>query len=212
MADCQHRASWDGPIEFVFADSTWLSRNISQAPIKKIPMHSLIPCWFHSSTSQRFWSQDIWQAAGQMDGMASDYLTTLSTYVTTHIGIDTDHLLSKATTNTPTLSAGELGFTAAYIDANDVSMSVKKGSHIIHTFEIGPHKGEFRLDDEAGEVDEFLAVVASDTITKTPDRMTIFLGVKTEEGISRRVGLGWVYYSKTEIHKPSWKYRFFQVK
>jgi hypothetical protein len=84
----------------------------------------------------------------------------------------------------------------------------------VHKFRIGEgrHAGEVRFDAGAGEVDEFVVVVTSDIITQNPVTQSIFLGLQTVDGTSRRVGLGWVYYSKDEADpRPSWKYKFFRL-
>ena len=79
--------------------------------------------------------------------------------------------------------------------------------------EIGPHRGEFRFDQGWGEVDEYVAVMTSDTITKPPDTQSILLGLATQGGVPRRVGIGWIYYTKdSDAPLPSWKYKFFRVK
>jgi hypothetical protein len=80
--------------------------------------------------------------------------------------------------------------------------------------EIGPHKGEFRFDDpQSTQLDELVVVIASNTITHPPDTQSIFLGLRTEAGVSTRVGVGWVYYDVREDHMvlPPWQYRFLKL-
>lgn len=193
--------------------------------MKKIPIHVLILCWYYGGTTQRFWSQDMWQVICEKKEIkqgrrqmktseAVDAFNDMKTYTGGKIGINVDELLAKVTNDVVhNLATGELGFIGAYLDAGDVSLVEKHGPRV-HNFAIGSgnHKGEFRFDDEAGEVDEFVAVVTSDTITRDPVTQSIFLGLQTVDGVSRRVGLGWVYYSKEDaVPRPPWKYKFFRL-
>jgi hypothetical protein len=202
----------------------WLSRNISQIPMKKVPVHVLILCWYYGGTTKRFWSQDMWQVICEkkeikegkrkMDANdAAGYFREMKTYTGQKVGISVDELLTKTTNDkVHDLATGELGFIGAYLDAGDVSLTEKSGTRV-YDMEIGSsHRGEFRFDDEAGEADEYVAIVTSDTITKDPTTQSIFLGLQTVDGVSKRVGLGWVYYSKDESDsRPPWKYKFFKL-
>ena len=196
----------------------WLSRNITQAPLKKIPIHVLIPCWHYGGTDKRFYSQDIWEAACEKrtDDVKSDAMDACAlskSYAKGQIGVDMDTLLDKAARGTPPeLEVGELGFVGAFLDIGDVSLSARSEDGRVSNVEIGPHRGEFRFDEYSGEVEQYVAVVTSDTITKPPDTQSILLGLATRDGISRRVGIGWVYYSKEAGDPlPPWKYRFFRI-
>lgn len=143
---------------------------------------------------------------------AAESCAKFMSYVEEKIGIDVDTLLNQGVHGDPPgLHLGELGFMGAYLDSGDVSLTQKNGK--VSTMEVWNHKGEFRFDAEGGEVDEYVAVVTSDTITKPPDTQSMFLGLQTgEDGISRRVGVGWMYYSKKRgAELPPWKYKFFKV-
>lgn len=195
----------------------WLSRNITQAPLKKIPIHVLIPCWHYGETDKRFFSQDLWEMSCQpREGLTPDKAESCAkfmSYVEENTGIDVETLLNQGVHGEhPELNLGELGFLAAYLDADDVSLMKKKDQ--ISNMSIWQHKGEFRFDAEGGEeIDEYVAVVTSDTITKPPDTQSIFLGLCTDkDGVSRRVGVGWIYYSKDPgAEMPPWKYKYFKV-
>lgn len=194
----------------------WLSRNITQAPLKKVPIHALIPCWHYGETDKKFFSQDLWEMSCQprehLDADAAESCTQFMSYIEEKVGIDVDTLLNQGVHGEhPSLHLGELGFLGAYLDAEDVALTQKKGN--IWNMGVWDHKGEFRFDAEGSEVDKYVAVVTSDTITKPPDTQSIFLGLQTDDdGNSRRVGVGWMYYSKTEgAELPTWKYKFFTV-
>lgn len=203
----------------------WISRNISQVPLKKIPVHVLILCWYYGGTTRRFWSQDMWQVICEKKEIkqgrrqmktheATDAMHELKSYTSRNIGVSVDELLAKVTNDdVHNLAVGELGFIGAYLDAGDASLVEKDGARV-HEFRIGNglHKGEFRFDEEAGEVDEFVAIVTSDTVPREPVTQSIFLGLQTVNGVSKRVGLGWVYYSQEAADpRPHWKYRFFRL-
>lgn len=196
--------------------------------MKKIPVHVLILCWYYGGTTRKFWSQEMWEVICEKEKIltdggpqmktdeATDALEQLKSYTSSNVGISVDELLAKVTNDeVHNLAVGELGFIGAYLDAGDASLSVKDGPRV-HEFRIsdGLHKGEFRFDEEAGEVDEFVAVVTSDTIKPDPETKTqsIFLGLQTVDGVSRRVGLGWITYSTNKADpRPPWKYKFFRL-
>ena len=193
----------------------WLSRNITQAPLKKIPIHVLIPAWHYGGTKKDFYTQQIWEAVCNTPSSMSAALAKASAlcqnYARDQIGVDMGKLLQHGETY-PELDIGDLAFAAAYLDAGDVEVTGRDGGGQVSDMRIGPHKGEFRFDGESGEVSEFVVVVTSDTITQPPDTQSIFLGLETKDGRSRRIGLGWVYYSKTEGHTyPAWRYRVFRI-
>jgi hypothetical protein len=102
------------------------------------------------------------------------------------------------------------------------------------------HAGEFRFDDgfdggwseelskkreEEGELEEeevglheldLVAVTVTDTITKPSDAVALLLGLQSkggEDGVSERVGVGFLYCSRAEgVPRPPWEYKFFSVK
>ncbi|KAF9224652.1 HET-domain-containing protein [Gyrodon lividus] len=210
-------ASWVGPIEFVFADSLWLSRNISQAPIKRVPIYVPITCWYYEGSNGRFWTRDIWMAAcetrNDMPRHISDELSRTKSYLGDRIGIDVDLLLDQSQSEVPEgLSCGELRFFGPYLPSREFRLSVAPGKRI-GPLEVSVHRGEFRFDGEVEEVDELVAVVAANTITKPPDAQSILLGLSTRDGISTRVGIGFIYYSRDPSSlKPQWQYKFFKVR
>lgn len=211
------RAFWDGPIEFVFADSMWLSRNITQISLKNIAIHVLILRWHYGGTEKKFFSQGMWKAAYVKPVDMNDDVEKLcqlsKSYAKKHVGVDMNTLVCGETSmKPPKLEVGELGFMGAFLDAGDVSLVPKPGSIRVSNMEIGLHHGEFRFDGESGEVDQYVVVVTSDTITKIPDTQFILLGLSTQDGISKRVGLGWAYCSKDpKAELPPWKYQFFRI-
>lgn len=87
-------------------------------------------------------------------------------------------------------------------------------SEQVHPLEVGAHRGQFRYDsDEVEDIDELVPIVAGDTITKEPDVYSILLGFVTRDGVSRRVGIAYLYYSKdADVAKPPWEYRIFHVR
>ena len=114
------------------------------------------------------------------------------------------------------LGIGELGFFAAYLPSKEVQLAEKgqKVERVVTMGLSGGHHGEFRFDDnESRDVDEFILVVASDTVAKQPKTQSIFLGVSTTpDGLSRRIGIGFVYYSASvDAVKPTWQYKQFKL-
>ncbi|RYP20216.1 hypothetical protein DL765_002890 [Monosporascus sp. GIB2] len=210
-------SSWIGPVEFVFAESLWLSRNISQAPIKRVPIYVPIPFWHYGDSSRRFWSRDTWKSACEARNDTareeSNELSRTKSYLSNHIGINFDLLLDDSLSEVPpSLSCGELGFFGPYLPSKEFRLSVATGKRV-GPLEVSVHRGEFRFDGEVEEVDELVAVVAANTITRPPDAQSILLGLVTRDGVSRRVGIGFIYYSKDPSSvKPQWHYKFFKVR
>ncbi|KAK3368709.1 heterokaryon incompatibility protein-domain-containing protein [Podospora didyma] len=232
-------ASWIGAAEFVFADSAWLSRIISLAPTTKgVPFHTAIPSW-HFGVSDgsisRFWAPN-WQGSAVGDGTASPPRTETpktrgvkpskggsATYLDGKLGVSTATLRENSSPRGPevSLGIGQLGFYAAYLLSKEVQLAAKKSpkAERIVTMELpGGHHGEFRFDDnEARAITEFVLVVASDTVAKQPKTQSIFLGVSTTpDGLSRRIGIGFVYYSSAmsveeAVNKPAWEYKQFKL-
>ncbi|KAF3764591.1 HET-domain-containing protein [Cryphonectria parasitica EP155] len=209
-------ASWIGPVDFVFADSLWLSRNISQALIKHVPVYALIPSWQYGDSSQNFWSHGIWKAAcepeSNMTKHDSEQASRAKSYLRDRLGIDVDGVLNQPPSEVPPrLGCGELGFLGPYLPASEFCISVtgkRDGSLQVSTH----HHGKFRFDGQVERVDELVGVVAADTITKPPDTQSTFLGLVTRDGISSRVGIGYVYYSQEpSALKPKWQYKYFKV-
>ena len=224
----------------MFADSMWLSRNISQAPMKKMPVHSLVPSWHVGNIPDDFWSQTAWQSLAQSpitkgSGQVADGVEALRSYVA-GLGIDAQELVRLARNQNnnfrprPVVAgdeeekSGRLSFVGAYIGAGDASLSNPTGKHRAMQINVGGHQGEFRYDDEGGEAEEYVALVTCDTITKTPDQVVILLGLARHDKrcssssgggsqwMSKRVGIGYVYRSKKEDVAPMpWKYRSFQL-
>lgn len=209
-----YRASWDGPIEFVFADSMWLSRVISQIPMKKVPIHVLVPVWYYGGTSKRFYSQAIWRASYEpsvMDGDTAEACSIAKGYARDKMGLEMDQLLSDVNDSEAScLKVGQLGFWGAYLDASDVSL-VSKGGYVSR-LSVGDHSGEFRFDNDQSAVDEYVAIVTSDTSVRPLRTQSILLGLASQDGVSRRAGLGWIIYSKAEnVEFPSWRNKFFRL-
>ncbi|XP_044724035.1 heterokaryon incompatibility protein (HET) domain-containing protein [Hirsutella rhossiliensis] len=107
-------ASWTGPIEFVFADSAWLSRNISQAPIKGVPLHVPITRWHFGVSTGPVWSREVWAACDERPPIARG-ISTEELFRTKgelgRVGIDVDLLVENATAEPGRpLACGELGF------------------------------------------------------------------------------------------------------
>jgi hypothetical protein len=166
---------------------------------------------------RRFWSRDIWKAACEaQNGMTrnvSEELSRTKRYLTDCIGLDVNLLLSRSLRELPrNLSCGELGFFGPYLPSNEFRLSVVASKRVC-SLEVSTHRGQFRFDDKPQEVDELVVVVAANTITKPPDTQSILLGLTTRDGISTRVGIGFIYYSKEPSSlRPSWQYRFFTVR
>ncbi|KAI1495511.1 hypothetical protein F5X99DRAFT_415054 [Biscogniauxia marginata] len=199
---------WIGPVGFVFADSHWLSRNISQAPIKGVHMYVPIKYWCCGGSKQKFWTRRVWKAAcktgNSTAGQVSDEFARTKKYFRDYIGIDVDLLLHQSRSEqAPRLDRGELGFLGPYLAAREFRIATASESGRARSSEVAARRGEFRFDGEVGAVDELVAVVAANTITKPPNTQSILLGLVTRGGISRRVELGYIYYSKdTRPVKP----------
>ncbi|KAM4060510.1 heterokaryon incompatibility protein [Hirsutella rhossiliensis] len=208
-------ASWTGPIEFVFADSAWLSRNISQAPIKGVPLHVPITRWHFGVSTGPVWSREVWAACDERPPIARG-ISTEELFRTKgelgRVGIDVDLLVENATAEPGRpLACGELGFFGPCVGLEEFSLSSTEGQQVC-SLEVSDHRGRFRFDGDVRQVDELVAFVVTNTITKPPDTQSIFLGLHTSDGVSARVGIGYVYYSKDQtVRAPKWRYRFFIV-
>ncbi|KAK0722639.1 heterokaryon incompatibility protein-domain-containing protein [Lasiosphaeria miniovina] len=233
-------ASWVGPAEFVFADSSWLSRIVSLAPARGVPLHVAIPRWHlgggssdggKSTATSQIWSQQSWAAAAAAaaageEGSDSRSIST-EAYLGDRVGVDTAALLKGGQAAVEPPARGELGFFAAYLGADDVKLAQPAKPERFVSMEIvsGGHRGEFRFDDKGDEargvaVDEFVLVVAADTVEgpgKLPKTQSVFLGVAMSQDAAgvvsaRRVGLGFVYYAPGEDSaKPAWRYKHFRL-
>ncbi|KAG2414911.1 hypothetical protein HFD88_006099 [Aspergillus terreus] len=212
-------ASWTGAIEFVFAESLWLSRNISHAVVKNSPMYPVIVHWYYGKTEQRYCSHNIWMDAGEDNTKAkhttSSKLTTAKSYLNTRIGIDIDKLPGLSQTATEMamkLSSGDLGFFGPYVTFTEFHITDATTTGNVHRLKMGDHHGEFRFDGEDTDVDELVPIVAGETITRPSDTYSILLGLATEDGVSRRVGIGFIYYSKEQrATNIRWEYKFFRL-
>ena len=68
-------------------------------------------------------------------------------------------------------------------------------------------------DSEAKEVNEFVAIVAADKISNPFNPRVFFLGLVTREGISTRVGIGFINFPKPPISPAlQWQYKFFRIR
>lgn len=149
-----------------------------------------------------------------MVGHVSEELTRTKTYLNERIGINIDILLSQSLLKAPTtLLCGELGFFGAYLPTEEVRILRIKGERFSILEISANYRGEFRFDGDFEEVDEFVIVVAADTISEPPKTQSILLGLVTRNNISMRVGIGFVYYpKKPNILKPRWQYKFFRLR
>ncbi|KAI1490358.1 HET-domain-containing protein, partial [Biscogniauxia mediterranea] len=193
-------ASWVGPVEFVFADNCWLPRNISQAPIKRVPIYVPILCWYYGSPAQRFWTRDIWETTCgvlQHRKLSNtcfaqtnfDEFVRTEKYLKDRVGIDVSRLLGwLRNEKVPRMNFGELGFFGPYLAAQDFQISSETDGHV-RILNVSTHRGEFRFDGDVEKVDELVAVVAADTTAKPPNTQSILL----------------------DSVKPQWQYRFFRV-
>lgn len=141
-----------------------------------------------------------------------DEVARAKEYLKTVLGIDANALLSISRVVAPPvtkLSCGTLGFVGACLLPNEFCFVDTTKDHKVRRLELGKHEGEFRFDEEVGVVDELVPVVAGDTITRS-GTYSIVLGLATKYGVSRRVGIGFVYFSKDpEVARPAWRYKFF---
>lgn len=153
-------------------------------------------------------AHEVWNGNG--GSKDSKDLSRTKTYLTEKVGVDVEKLHEEAGEATELLT-GEFAFHAAYLPSS-ITMDVKDGERLacIHCLK---HKGEFRFDGDAGEVDELVLIVSVDTIKKPADTVSTLLGVKTEEGISRRVGVGFIYHAKEKgAEHPGWEYKQFRMR
>jgi len=117
-----------------------------------------------------------------------------------------------------TLARGELGFFAPYLSGEKVVLRKTPKPERFLTMEIASgQSGDFRFDDkdETRKVDEFVLALAAETVQDAALQKTqsILLGLATsEDGHSKRVGLGFVYYPADEkAARPSWGYKQFKL-
>lgn len=207
--DSSTRASWVGPVDFVYSESEWLSRNISYALRKHHRMHAPTRRWHFAGSSGQTTHQ-VWETK---DGSEeSEDLSRTKTYLSGKIGVDIEKLHGDEVAEDTELLTGELSFHGAYLPSSSVKVEVKEGERVAHIHTSG-HKGEFRFDGEARDMDEFILVVSVDTIKKPADTQSTLLGVTTEDGISRRAGVGFIYHSKEKAAKhPAWEYKQFRMR
>ncbi|PYH71695.1 HET domain-containing protein [Aspergillus vadensis CBS 113365] len=214
-------ASWIGSVEFVFAESLWLSRNLSQALLKKRPVYPAVPCWFYSDGPSRDhrinmskirWSCKAWKEAGQSP-LSSLEFHKAKAFLEKRLGLDTN-LLYRRSLSFPTdlrTQEGHLHFFCAYTSSYNIAAHCNGQAHQL---KIGKAVGEFRYDSlkESEKVEELALLVAAESITSPPYTVSILLGLVTKDGISRRVGLGYVNHGLSsdplEVH---WEYKEFRL-
>lgn len=145
----------------------------------------------------------------------SSELTTAKSYLNARIGIDVDKLLSlshTATEITMKLSSGDLGFFGPYMTSTEFHITDATTTGNVHRLKMGDHHGEFRFDCEDTDVDELVPIVAGETITRPSDTYSILLGLATQNSVSRRVGIGFIYYSKEQrATNIRWEYKIFRL-
>lgn len=197
-------------MDFVFSESEWLSRNISYALRKHHHMHVPTQRWRLADSSSQA-AHEVW--GGQDGSGESEALSRTETYLTEKIGVDIEKLHGKEEeSEVKELLMGELTFCGAYLPSSAVTVGANEGERVAHIGCMG-HKGEFRFDGEEHKVDEFILIVSVDTIKKPADTQSTLLGVTTEDGISRRVGVGFVYHSKEKTAEhPPWEYGQFRLR
>ncbi|KAJ2898505.1 HET-domain-containing protein [Zalerion maritima] len=230
-------ASQMGPIEFIFTDNTFLSRNIAYAPLKHIPLHTAITR-FHfsnddspSGNQRKVYSRDIWDLDGDLAQNDGDPKVSMSKfYLRDRVGIDIDavlsySLLSPPAPSYPNTSPSDITFYAPYLspEAFDISTPSTSTSRICHLKLLSstahPKGGEFRYDrlPVVERVTALVPIVVTDTITKTPDTVSIFLGLAAStstagEGYTR-VGIGYLYHDQDpNTLKPKWQCGWFRVR
>ncbi|KAK4159943.1 heterokaryon incompatibility protein-domain-containing protein [Cladorrhinum sp. PSN259] len=218
-------ASWIGPIEFVFADSAWLSRIISLAPARHVPLHVAIPRWQFGNTDGTITtvpSHGSWAEPAGGERREND----TERYLTDHLGIDASTLRKQPALEVK-LGPNEMGFWAAHLASEAVKLTKPEKPERFLIMDIPGsggerhREGEFRFDDanETRRVDAFVLVLASETLQDAPSRKTqsVFLGFAgtKEQGVFERVGLGFVYFTgkgdDADTGKPSWEYKYFRV-
>jgi len=210
-------AYWAGPVEFVFAESLWLSRNISQAVLKRKPVHAAIPCWdFPGGSGKRYHSCDAWKAGADTGPDSSEFRRT-KVFLEDRLGLDTQTLLRESSSSPldNTLQEGDLSFFAAYMSASaqDVNLNIIPAKELWQ-LRIDEHAGQFRYDsiDDKEGVEELVLLTAAETITNPPDTVSILLGLATRDGATRRVGLGYLTHARgKESVGLQWEYKYFRV-
>ncbi|PYH37814.1 HET domain-containing protein [Aspergillus neoniger CBS 115656] len=215
-------ASWLGPIEFIFAESLWLSRSISHAPRKNSPVHVAVAQWQFGDANSCFWSHRLWQASEDVrkekeKHKLKDYWITRK-FLSDVIGIHVKRLLSKSLGSLQVrLICGQLGFIGAYLGCGDFNIALA-GTERIKPLDLpGGHAGQFKYDVKSDSnsfvpATELVIICCTTTIMGLPRTVMVFLGVATRDGVSVRVGVGYTYLSKdTGASKPRWGYRFFVV-
>ncbi|KAI1472681.1 HET-domain-containing protein [Daldinia caldariorum] len=193
--------SWDDPVEFVFADNLWLPRKISQAPVKRVPLHVPIVRWYYGGSKGKHWTTDIWKTVCEAQDCdstsehASGEIDRTRDYLHSRVGIDVKTLIDGSSGKRIKLfyrlGCGELGFFAPYVKARQFHMTIDSGSQV-GKLDVSGHLGEFRFDEgdkRDGIVDELVPIVAAN-VTRSTDAQSIFLGLTTRMGVSKRVGIG----------------------
>ncbi|KAF7948487.1 uncharacterized protein EAE97_003898 [Botrytis byssoidea] len=212
-------ASWIGSIEFIFAESLWLSRSISHAPRKGVPIHVCIPQWQVGNSTEKTWSNSAWKSAGKYYRRNlrrfPDSFSPTQQFLGSCIGIDLPYLLDQSfAARRSTLECGQLRFVAPYLRSREFVLSAGTDQSIKLLSTSATHRGEFRFDDRMliGPINELVMVLCTNTVTKPPRALGVFLGLTTCKGISRRVGIGFLNFSRdAKRPKPSWEYKSFTI-
>ncbi|SPO07205.1 uncharacterized protein DNG_09899 [Cephalotrichum gorgonifer] len=177
-ATLSHFSSWSwssrlGPVDFVFGESEWVSRNISYALRNRLPIHVSIVSWHFSGSARQEWTHSSWKAAYSEERTTSSKvkgeLSHTNKYLTERIGVDLEKLRGQPALEPPSdLLSGELGFLGAYLPKGEVTLALSEGKSAgtIKTLE---HSGQFRFDDEPCEADQYILIVSADTIKKPAD-------------------------------------------
>ena len=153
----------------------------------------------------------------------SDRLSHAKAYLNEQVGIDVDILeeadrSQSSLKSSELLNSGSLGFFGAYLSAREERFSNRKrtryGNLEICEISVADQKGEFKFDDgEVKKVDEFVAIVAANKISRRFDPHAVFLGLVTQDGISTRVGIGFINCARASISlKQRWQYKFFRIR
>ncbi|GLA25218.1 hypothetical protein AnigIFM63326_001835 [Aspergillus niger] len=211
-------ASWIGPIEFIFAESLWLSRSISHAPRKNYPLHTAVVQWHFGGASSSVWSHRLWQAAENVRNhkekhKLNEYRTTRK-FLNDVVGIQVKRLLDKSLNSVlASLGCGQLGFIGAYLGSSDFDIADAVTERTQPLVVSGVHAGQFKYDgNTVVPVTELVIILCTNTIMGSPRTVMVFLSMATQDGVSVRVGVGYTYLSKdTGAPKPRWDYRFFVV-
>ncbi|KAJ8059753.1 hypothetical protein OCU04_011393 [Sclerotinia nivalis] len=211
-------ASWDGPIEFIFAESLWLSRSISHAPRRNVPLHICIPWWQFGDSMRKVWTNSSWKAVGEnhhkSPGHFPDDFLHSQQYLSDHIGVDIVQLVNHSITLHQSMPrCGQLRFVAPYFGSGKFVLSGAVDKSIRVVTLCGVYCGEFQFDGQTIKpVDELVLVLCTNTLNKIPKKVGVFLGLATHNGLSVRAGIGFVYFAQdAKVTKPPIEYKLFTI-